>query len=33
MPPLDRSYPLDDAQSALRRLETGEIRGKVAITV
>ena len=33
VPPLDRSYPLVDAQSALRRLETGEIRGKVAITV
>ena len=32
-PPLDRTYPLDDARDAMRRLERGEICGKVAITV
>jgi NADPH:quinone reductase-like Zn-dependent oxidoreductase len=33
MPSLDRSYPLDQAPQAMRLLETGKVRGKVAITV
>ena len=32
-PSLERSYPLDQAPEAIRRLVTGEVRGKVAITV
>ena len=32
-PALDRTYPLADAPEAMRRLEDGEVRGKVAITV
>lgn len=32
-PTLDRTYPLDQARDAMRLLEEGEIRGKVAITV
>ncbi len=31
-PALDRTYPLADAGEAMRRLEAGEVRGKVAIT-
>lgn len=33
MPALDRCYPLERAASAVRRLEDGAIRGKVAITM
>jgi NADPH:quinone reductase-like Zn-dependent oxidoreductase len=33
MPSLDRTYPLDEAAEAMRLLETGKVRGKVAITV
>lgn len=33
MPSLDRSYPLEEAPEAMRRLESGTVRGKVAITV
>lgn len=33
MPKLDRSYPLDQSPEAMRLLETGQVRGKVAITV
>ena len=33
VPALDRTYPLADAAEAMRRLEAGEVRGKVAITV
>lgn len=33
IPSLDRSYPLDEAPDAMRRLETGQVCGKVAITV
>lgn len=33
VPSLDRSYPLDQAPTAIRLLEHGEIRGKVAITI
>ena len=33
MPTLDRSYPLEDAPEAMRRLQSGKVRGKVAITV
>jgi NADPH:quinone reductase-like Zn-dependent oxidoreductase len=32
-PVLDRTYPLEQAVDALRRLEAGDVRGKVAITV
>lgn len=32
-PSLDRSYPLDEAPDAMRLLEEGRVRGKVAITV
>jgi hypothetical protein len=30
---LDRSYPLEQAPEAMRRLEAGDVRGKVAITL
>ncbi len=33
MPALDRCYPLDRAAYAVRRLEDGAVRGKVAITM
>lgn len=33
VPSLDRSYALDQAPTAMRLLEHGEIRGKVAITI
>ena len=33
VPSLDRSYPLDQAAHAMRRLESGQVLGKVAITV
>ncbi len=33
VPALDRTYPLDQATEAMRRLEAGEVRGKVAITL
>lgn len=33
VPSLDRSYDLDEAQAAMRQLETGKVRAKVAITV
>jgi NADPH:quinone reductase-like Zn-dependent oxidoreductase len=32
-PALDRTFPLDRAADAMRHLETGSARGKVAITV
>jgi NADPH:quinone reductase-like Zn-dependent oxidoreductase len=32
-PALHRAYPLDQAPEAMRLLETGEVRGKVAITL
>ena len=32
IPSLDRSYPLDEGPHAMRLLETGQVRGKVAIT-
>ena len=32
-PRVDRSYPLDQAAEAVRLLESGQVRGKVAITV
>jgi NADPH:quinone reductase-like Zn-dependent oxidoreductase len=32
-PSIDRTYPLDHAPDAMRQLEAGQIRGKVAITV
>ena len=33
VPALDRTYPLAQAAEAMRRLEAGEVRGKVAITL
>jgi len=33
IPSLDRSFPLDEAPDAMRLLEEGKVRGKVAITV
>ncbi len=33
VPSLDRSYPLEQATEAMRRLEAGKVRGKLAITV
>ena len=32
-PSIDRAYPLEQAPEAMRRLEAGEVRGKIAITV
>jgi len=32
-PPLERTFPLDQAAEALRRLAAGKVRGKLAITV
>jgi NADPH:quinone reductase-like Zn-dependent oxidoreductase len=32
-PSLERSYPLDQAPAAMRLLERGQVRGKVAITI
>ena len=32
-PTLDRTYPLDEAADAVRRLEAGEARGKLALVV
>ncbi|MFI7482406.1 NAD(P)-dependent alcohol dehydrogenase [Kocuria sp. M1R5S2] len=33
IPHLDRTYPLEQAAEAMGHLETGEVRGKIAITV
>jgi NADPH:quinone reductase-like Zn-dependent oxidoreductase len=33
VPSVDRSYPLDHAPNAMRLLESGQVRGKVVITV
>ena len=33
VPTLDRTFPLDRAAEAMRQLEDGTIRGKVALTV
>jgi NADPH:quinone reductase-like Zn-dependent oxidoreductase len=33
MPSIDRTYPLEEVPEAMRRLEAGEVRGKVAIAV
>jgi NADPH:quinone reductase-like Zn-dependent oxidoreductase len=33
MPSIDRTYPLEDAPLAVRQLEAGHVRGKLAITV
>jgi NADPH:quinone reductase-like Zn-dependent oxidoreductase len=33
LPPLDRSYPLEGAPEAMRRLAQGDVRGKLAIVV
>ena len=31
-PSLDRTYPLDEVPHAMQQLETGQVRGKIAIT-
>ena len=33
MPSIDRTYPLDQVPDAMRHLEAGRVRGKVAITI
>ena len=33
IPSIDRTYPLDEMPDAMRRLETGQVRGKIAITL
>lgn len=33
LPSIDRTYPLEDAPRAVRQLEVGHVRGKIAITV
>ncbi|HYO40935.1 MAG TPA: NAD(P)-dependent alcohol dehydrogenase [Nocardioidaceae bacterium] len=33
IPSMDRTYPLEDAPLAVRQLEAGHVRGKIAITV
>jgi NADPH:quinone reductase-like Zn-dependent oxidoreductase len=33
VPSVDRTYPLDQAPQAMRHLEAGNVRGKVAITL
>lgn len=33
VPTIDRTYPLDHAEAAMRHLETGQVRGKIAITL
>jgi len=32
-PVIDRTYPLAEAPQAIRRLQTGQARGKIVITV
>ena len=32
-PAVDQAYPLDEVPAAMRRLEAGQVRGKIAITV
>jgi NADPH:quinone reductase-like Zn-dependent oxidoreductase len=32
-PSIDRTYPLDRVPEAMRHLEAGRVRGKVAITI
>lgn len=32
-PSLDRTYPLDQVQDAMRQLEAGKVRGKLAVTI
>jgi NADPH:quinone reductase-like Zn-dependent oxidoreductase len=32
-PIVDRTYPLVDVPEAMRRLEAGEVRGKIAISI
>ncbi|NIK61572.1 NAD(P)-dependent alcohol dehydrogenase [Kribbella shirazensis] len=33
VPAVDRTYPLDQVPDAMRHLETGQVRGKIAITI
>jgi NADPH:quinone reductase-like Zn-dependent oxidoreductase len=32
-PSIDRTYPLDRVPDAMRHLESGDVRGKVVITI
>ena len=32
-PSIDRTYPLEQVPEAMRHLEAGQVRGKVAITI
>jgi NADPH:quinone reductase-like Zn-dependent oxidoreductase len=32
-PSIDRTYPLDQARDAMRQLDAGQVRGKIAITI
>ena len=32
-PSVDRTYPLDEVRDAMRHLDAGHVRGKIAITV
>jgi NADPH:quinone reductase-like Zn-dependent oxidoreductase len=32
-PSIDRTYPLEQTSDAMRHLEAGKVRGKIAITV
>lgn len=32
-PSIDRTYPLDRVPEAMRHLEAGDVRGKIAITI
>ena len=32
-PSIDRTYPLDQVPAAMRHLEAGKVRGKIAITI
>jgi NADPH:quinone reductase-like Zn-dependent oxidoreductase len=33
MPSIDRTYPLDQVPAAMRHLEAGNVKGKIAITI
>jgi len=32
-PSIDRTYPLDQVPAAMRHLEAGTVKGKIAITI
>ena len=33
IPSIDRTYPLEQASEAMRQLDTGIVRGKIAVTL